>query len=117
MDSLNKNIQFLNLYKITEKNPIYPSFKLYVDILEEASKAISSINCPVKQTISSNLQAIKKAHVESQKRKREQSSYQDSRRSTYSGGSTYSESRNTDSNFGGYIIAVIVFIFILGMCN
>ena len=42
-----------------------------VDILEEVSKAISSINCPIKDTLNKNLQIIKKNHREGQKRNRE----------------------------------------------
>ena len=91
MDALNKRIQTHNVSQYTG-NITYPSFKLYVDILEEASKATASINFPVKDTLNKNLQGIKKNHSECQKRIREQSSYQFTGRSTYSGGSSNSGS-------------------------
>lgn len=89
MASLNAQIQVNNMSQYGG-NITIPSFKLYIDILEEASKAISSINCSIKDTLNKNLQAIKKNHIEGQKRNRERLNYTSTGRSTYSGGSTYS---------------------------
>ena len=112
MDALNKKIQIHNLSQYGG-GFTYPSFKLYIDTLEEASKAISSINCPIKETLNNNLPAIKKNHREGQKRNREQSSYNYSGGSSY-GGSTYSGGSSSDSNSGGIVIAAFIGGVILG---
>jgi len=121
MDSLNKEIEINNLSQYGG-DVTYPSFKLYVDILEEASKAISSINCPIKGTVNKNLQGIKKNHREGQKRNREESSYTYSGGSSYSGGSTYSGGSSSSGNgFGeqviGWIIMLIIFSFFGWICG
>ena len=91
MDQLNRKIETYNQLQIGT-GVTYPSFKLYIDVLEEAAKAISKINCPIKETINNNLIAIRKNHFEGQRRNREQSSYQYSGGSSYSGSSSYTGS-------------------------
>ena len=118
MDLLNNKIQNYNLnpYSGTFK---YPSFKLYVDILEEAFKQISSINCPIKNTIDKNLQGIKKNHAEGQKRNREQSYSGGSSyggRSSYGGGSSYGDDDGI-SGFFSWLFRIAIFfggIFLFG---
>ena len=107
MDALNKRIQINNVSQYTG-NITYPNFKLYVDILEEASKATSTINFPIKETLNKNLQGIRKNYRECQKRSREQSSYQ------FTGRSTYSGKGSNDSNGGGLIAAAFIGGCILG---
>ena len=116
MDSLNKKIEINNLSQYGG-NVKYPSFKVYVDILEEASKAISSINCPIKDTLNKNLQGIKENHRECQKRNREQSGYSyggSSYGGSSYGGSTYSGGSSSDSNVIAIVTAAIIGGLILG---
>jgi len=114
MDALNAQIQVNNLGYGGDVT--YPSFKLYIDILEEASKAISSINCSIKNTLNENLQAIKKINREAQKRKREQSGATAYRRSTYSGRSTYSSDAD-DSGLGCLFWFIVFFIIMLASAS
>jgi hypothetical protein len=112
MDALNARIQVNNVSQYGG-DVTYPSFKLYIDIFEESSKALSSINCSIKNRLNENLQSIKKINREAQKRQREQSSNTYSGGSSY-GGSTYSGGSSTDSNAGAMIIAGIIGGGILG---
>ena len=114
MDALNAQIQVNNLGYGGDVT--YPSFKLYIDILEEASKAISSINCSIKNTLNENLQAIKKINREAQKRKREQSGATAYRRSTYSGRSTYSSDAD-DGGLGCFFWFIVFFIIMLASAS
>ena len=66
------------------------SFKSYVDVFEEASKAISSINCSIKSTLNENLRVIRKVNGELLELKR-------NIRSSYSGYSSGGYSNNTGS--------------------
>tara|TARA_B110000879_G_scaffold197662_1_gene268622 strand:+ start:330 stop:1643 length:1314 start_codon:yes stop_codon:yes gene_type:complete len=125
MDALNARIQVNNVSQYGG-DVTYPSFKLYIDIFEESSKALSSINCSIKNRLNENLQSIKKINREAQKRQREQSSNTYSGGSSYGGssyggssygGSTYSGGSSTDSDFGGYLIAFIIFCCFIGMCS
>lgn len=120
MDALNARIQVNNVSQYGG-DVTYPCFKLYIDIFEESSKALSSINCSIKNRLNENLQSIKKINREAQKRQREQSSNTYSGGSSYGGssygGSTYSGGSSTDSDFGGYLIAFIIFCCFIGMCS
>jgi hypothetical protein len=87
------------------------SFKSYVDILEESSKAISSINCLIKSTLNANLKVIKKINGQLLEAKRNiKSSYNP--RPTYSGGDEL-----PNVNWPLIIIGGIVIIFLIGMCS
>ena len=71
-DALNRQIE------ISNRNPYggnvtYPSFKLYIDLLEESSKTISSISCSIKNRLNENLQAIKRLNKQARERERESS--------------------------------------------
>ena len=53
MDALNARIQVNNVCQYGG-DVTYPSIKLYMDIFEESSKALSSINCSIKNRLNEN---------------------------------------------------------------
>lgn len=59
MQKLNSDIEYGNKSSISST-----SFKSYVDVLQEAANAVSSINCSIKSTIIENLRVIKKVNGE-----------------------------------------------------
>ena len=114
MDKLNSAIELGTTSTITST-----SFKSYVDILEESSKAISSINCSIKSTLNENLKVIRKINGQllEMKSRNRTSSYGGG--SSYSGGSTYSGgSSSTDEEMpaGVWIFGIIIAIIIFSNC-
>jgi hypothetical protein len=114
MDKLNSAIELGTTSTITST-----SFKSYVDILEESSKAISSINCSIKSTLNENLKVIRKINGQllEMKSRNRTSSYGGG--SSYSGGSTYSggsSSTNEEMPAGVWIFGIIIAIIIFSNC-
>ena len=119
MDKLNSAIELGTTSTITST-----SFKSYVDILEESSKAISSINCSIKSTLNENLKVIRKINGQllEMKARSRTSSYGGS---SYSGGSTYSGGGSSNNGclseilyrIGGIIIMIVVFSVFGWICD
>jgi len=116
MDKLNSAIELNTTSTITST-----SFKSYVDILEESSKAISSINCSIKSTLNENLKAIRRINGQLLEMKAgiRTSSYGGG--SSYSGGSTYSagSSSSDDGIPAGCwpFIVIGAIMFLANMCS
>tara|TARA_Y100000813_G_scaffold163114_1_gene123899 strand:+ start:1733 stop:3082 length:1350 start_codon:yes stop_codon:yes gene_type:complete len=110
MDSLNKKIE---LYNSIGGSVSYPSFQLYIDILDKSAKTISTVNCTIKSTINNNLTAIKRNHEECQKRKRLEMSNTFSNTQSYSGGSSYSSSSSNETN---WLVIIIICLVCGGGC-
>jgi hypothetical protein len=91
------------------------SFKSYVNVFEEASKAISSITCSIKSTLNENLRVIRKVNGELLELKRNiRSSY--SGGSTYSGGSSYSDDDGIPEGCWPFIVIGAI-MFLVNMCS
>ena len=110
MDSLN------NALKLGYKSTITStSFKSYVDVLQDASNAVSSINCSIKSTIIENLRVIKKVNGELLELKRniKSSSTYGYGSSNYGGGSSYS---GGSSNNKEWVVTIIICLICGGGC-